>query len=321
MKIAITAPFAEAQIEELEQDHEVLIAPAKGEGVLYSEDELASYLKENDIEILICESDKVTREVVENAPSLKMVCVCRAGVNDVDLDACSAANIRVVNTPGRNAAAVADMTVALFVDLARNLSKGQRLLREGEWDESTYFKLRGIELSGNVASFIGFGAVPRELSRRLSAFGMIMQAYDPYVGQEAMDFYGVKKVDLETAFSEGDFVSNHLPVTEDTFGLISMQYLKMMKQSAFFINTARAATVNTEDIIEVLQNEQIAGAAFDVFDEEPLKPDSPFLQLDNAVLLPHLGGASFDVVKSHSRMVAADIKRFAEGQTPVNLCK
>lgn len=319
MNIVITAPFEPEQLDTLKKDHSVTFLPQK-EGVpLRTETELHKLLLETQAEIFVCESDKVTEQVLDGLTRLKMLCVCRAGLNGVDVAACTKRKIAVTNTAGRNAGAVADMAVAMFVSVARYMSVGERALREGTWDNDLYYRLRGIELSEHVAAFIGFGAVPRALAKRLLAFDMRLIGYDPFVTAEEMAEHGVRKVDLETAFREGDFVSNHLPSMAETKGLIDKKLIGLMKPTAYFVNTARAATVCDEDIISALREHKIAGGAFDVFNTEPLPLDSPFLKLDNVVLTPHLCGASLAVVKNHSRMVAEDIALFAAGKRPVRL--
>ena len=203
--------------------------------------------------------------------------------------------------------------------MSRFLFEGEKLLRSGQWDEGIYYRLRGHELYGNTVATIGFGAIPKELAKRISGFGMKMIAYDPYVSAEIMASYGVEKVTLEEAFSGGDYVTLHLPVTEQTRHMVNRDLLKLMKPSAYFVNAARSAIVVEEDVLELLEKHQIAGAAFDVYEEEPLGLDSRFLKLDHTILIPHLGGASLDVVDNHSRMITTDIVRFISGQKPEHL--
>ena len=319
MKIIITAPFAKQQVDALRTQHQVVFLPQDDSTPLRSEAQLHALLEEEAAEIFITESDRVTAQVLEGLPQLKLLCVCRSGLNDIDLQACTAHGVAVVNAPGRNASAVADMVVALFIDMSRYLFEGEKLLRSGQWDNGLYYRLRGHELFGNTAAFIGFGAIPRELAKRLGGFGMNMIAYDPYVDAETMREHGVEKVSLEEAFSRGDYVTLHLPVTDQTRHMVGRDLLGRMKPTAYFVNAARSAIVVEEDILEVLENNRIAGAAFDVYEEEPLGMDSRFMKLDHTILIPHLGGASLDVVDNHSRMITADLERFLAGQKPLHL--
>ena len=139
MKIVITAPFAAQQVEQLRKDHEVWFQPQTEDVPLRTQEQLHHLLLEEHAEIFICESDVVSAQVLEGLTALKAVCVCRAGLNDVDLEACTIRGIAVINTPGRNAAAVADMVVALFIGMSRFLFEGERILRAGQWDEGTYY--------------------------------------------------------------------------------------------------------------------------------------------------------------------------------------
>ena len=319
MKIVITAPFAVEQVDELKAKHDVLFVPQDDSTPLRNEDQLHTLLETEGAEIFITESDRVTAKVLEGLDNLKLIGVCRAGLNDIDIPACTAHGIALLNTPGRNAAAVADMVVALFIDMSRFLFEGEKLLRSGQWDDGLYYRLRGHELYGNTAAFIGFGAIPKELAKRLEGFGMHMIAYDPYDAREVMESFGVEKVTLEEAFSRGDYVTIHLPVTNETRHMVGRDLLERMKPTAYFVNAARAAIVVEEDVLDLLENHRIAGAAFDVYEEEPLSLDSRFMKLDHTILIPHLGGASLDVVNNHSRMITGDIALYLDGKKPVHL--
>ncbi len=321
MKIYITAPFSDEVIENLQKNHEIVFEPWSEDAELMNEKELNRKLIEAGCDVFICESDIVTEKVLENVQNLKMICVCRAGVNDIDLEACTKKHILVTNTPGRNAEAVAEFTVALMIMSCRFISRGERAIREGRWvdNDTLYFQMRGIELPGRSVSFIGFGEVPKKLSKLLKAFGVKMYAYDPFVAQETADEYEVTMVSLEEAFERGDFVSNHLPVTKETKRLLDKRLFIKMKKEAVFLNTARAATIVEADIVNCLRNSKIAGACFDVFEEEPISMDSPLLALDNVIVTPHLAGASLDVVANHSQMVQKDITLFVNGAKPAHL--
>lgn len=140
------------------------------------------------------------------------------------------------------------------------------MIRDGGWTEDYYFKSFGTELDGSTVGFVGFGNVAKETAKRLSAFNMRILAYDPYVSAEAMKEYGAEKTeDLKKLVSESDYVSNHLPVTPDTRGMLDKELLSNMKETAYFINSARTATTNEEDVLALLREKKIAGAAFDVY--------------------------------------------------------
>ena len=221
MKIWITAPFQELYLEKLKKDNEVCYENWFDTGIVREGKELAKLLNEKGTEIFVTEEDVVQKEVFEQCPTLKMLVVCRAGTSNIDLDAAKRNNVIVVNTPGRNAVGVAEMVVGMMISVSRNFYKGEKMIRDGGWTEDYYFKSFGTELDGSTVGFVGFGNVAKETAKRLSAFNMRILAYDPYVSAEAMKEYGAEKTeDLKKLVSESDYVSNHLPVTPDTRGML-----------------------------------------------------------------------------------------------------
>jgi D-3-phosphoglycerate dehydrogenase / 2-oxoglutarate reductase len=260
--------------------------------------------------------DYVTADVLEGLEDLKLICVCRGTPVNVDLIAATENKILVANTPGRNAIAVAELAIGLMISIARHMSAGEKAIREGKWDRSLYFRLSGLELSGRTIGLVGLGAVACEIAKRLQGWDMRILAYDPYVTDEAASKAGAELTDLETVMCESDFVSIHLPVTEETKGLVNAKLIGMMKPTAYFINTARTATIDEEAVLKALHEKRIAGGGFDVFGQEPLPEDSPFLELDNVVMTPHLAGATGGVITNHSRMAYEDIQGFLNGETP-----
>jgi len=319
MRIYVTAPFDAALLEKLRETHDVTYNPWSEGTELMSEQALHSALAQSRAEIFVCESDVVTGRVLEGLHDLKMICVCRAGLNDIEIPAATERGILVTNTPGRNAEGVAEMDVALMIMCSRFMTQGEYALRHGQWDDDLYFQMRGPELVGKTVGLIGFGNVPRRLAALLASFRVKLIAYDPYVKQETADAYNVQLVDFDTIFKEADIVSNHLPQTPETKGCINAEKFSMMKPTAYFLNTARAEAVDEEALIDVLQNHKIAAAALDVYRQEPLPMDSPLLKLDNLTMMPHLCGASSDVVRNHSEMVAEDIDLYTAGKDPIRL--
>lgn len=319
MRIYVTAPFDAALLEKVREQHEVTYNPWSEGSKLMSQQELHSALEQTKAEIFVCESDVVTDQVLEGLHDLKMICVCRAGLNDIDIPAATKRGILVTNTPGRNAEGVAEMDVALMIMCSRFMTQGEYALRHGQWDDGLYFRMRGPELVGKTIGLIGFGNVPRKLATLLSSFRVKLIAYDPYVKQETADAYNVQLVDFDTIFKEADIVSNHLPQTPETKGCINAEKFALMKPTAYFLNTARAEAVDEDALIDALQNHKIVAAALDVYRQEPLPMDSPLLKLDNLTMMPHLCGASSDVVRNHSEMVVEDIERYTAGKDPVRL--
>jgi D-3-phosphoglycerate dehydrogenase len=317
MNILITAPFDETYLKKVQELGDVKYESWADSFKFWKGEEFQQRLKDDKIGILVTEVDRVTADVLEGLDDLKLICVCRGTPSNVDLEAATENGVLVTNAPGRNAVAVAELAIGLMLSVARYMGPGEKAIREGKWDWGLYFSMSGVELSGRTLGLVGLGAVARETAKRLRGWDMRILAYDPYVTDEVAASVGAELTDLETVMRESDFISIHLPVTEETKGLVSAEMIGMMKPTAFFINTARAATIDEEAVLKALQEKKIAGGGFDVFAKEPLPEDSPFLELDNVVMTPHLGGATDDVATNHSRMAYEDIQSFLKGETPV----
>ena len=272
--------------------------------------------------ILITEFDEIDREVIEAAPDLFMIADCRSGTVNIDKDAATEHGIIVCNTPGRNAEAVADLTVTLMVMAARNLLRGINTLYSGDWVTvgfaQTYLNHMGYELPGKTVGLIGMGFVGQRTAHRLRGFDVKIVGYDPYVQQDAVTDLGVTMVDLDTLLGQSDFVSLHVPVLPSTRGMFGVREFGLMKPSAYFINTARAALVDEAAMVDALTSGKIAGAALDVFHTEPLPRDYPLLKLPNVIAIPHLGGATFEVSDHHAQIAYESIQGFLGGN-PINV--
>ncbi|MCP4166946.1 MAG: 2-hydroxyacid dehydrogenase [Chloroflexi bacterium] len=271
-----------------------------------------------DVALLVVEVEQVTAKVIAAAPQLKYIAVCRGVPVNVDVAAATARGIPVLNTPARNADSVADFALGLILVLGRNICRADRHVREYGWHvdgEIPYFHFRGPELAGKTLGLVGCGAIGRGLARRARALGMIVAIYDPYLSQEALGDLG-QLTSLDPVLSQSDFISLHVPVTPETRGMIGGAELRRMKRSAYLINTARAAIIDEQALFAALQEEQIAGAALDVFWQEPLPPDSPWRELDNVLLTPHLAGASDDVKVHHSAMIVENVRALQQGSRP-----
>lgn len=313
MRIWITAPFQHTYLDKLNREHEVCYENWFETGIAREGDELAKQLNEKKTEIFVTEEDIVQKEVFENCPNLKMLIVCRASTSNIDLDAAKENNVIVVNTPGRNAVGVAEMVVGMMISISRKFYEGEKMIRDGRWKDDYYFQSFGTELDGKVIGFVGFGNVAKETAKRLSVFGMKILAYDPYVSAEVMGEYTAEKVeDLKELVSKSDYISNHLPVTLSTRGMLDKNILNHMKSTAYFINSARAATTNEKDVLEILREKKIAGAAFDVYGEEPIRIGSPYLEIENIELLPHIGGSTYNAIEKHSKKSFEAIQAFVE---------
>ena len=267
---------------------------------------------------MVVEADFVFEEVFEAAPDLAFVGICRAATNQVDVDAATANGVAVVNTPGRNAEAVAEHALGLMLALARRIPESHNYVKRGRWTNplGPYVGLRGLELSGRTLGIVGLGTIGRRLAEIAAAIGMTCIAHDPYVDEPPS---GVSLRELDDLLAGSDFVSIHAPMNADTGGMIDARRLALMKPTAFLVNLSDAKIVDRDALADALRSGAIAGAALDVFETHPIAPDHPLLTLDNVVLTPHLGGATEETIGRYSRMMAGDLVRFLDGLRPTNL--
>ncbi len=316
----ITAEFAPAAADRLaDMGYTVELAGWGQTRRALPEDELAHRLSE--VSLLVVEVEAVTAAVLDSAPRLEVIAACRSRPVNVDVAAATERGIAVLATPGRNAESVADFAVGVMIALARNISRAERHLRQEGWlvgGEIPYFHFRGPELAGRTLGLIGCGAVGREFARRVRGFGMRVLIYDPYLTPEQVDDLG-RLTTLDEVLEQSDFVSLYVPVTEETRGMLGVAELAQIKPTAYLINTARAAVVDEAALFQALSTGALAGAALDVFWEEPLPADSAWFSLDNVLLTPHLGGASDDVKIHHSAMILEDLQALSAGKRPARL--
>jgi D-3-phosphoglycerate dehydrogenase / 2-oxoglutarate reductase len=268
-------------------------------------------------QVLVVQGAPVTDEVLDASAELRLVCCARGGPVNVDVEAVTARGLPLVNTPGKNAEAVADLTLAFLVVLARGLPKAQRFLAEGgrlkdNWEGARFM---GSDLRRHVLGLVGYGQIGRRVAARALAFGMTVVVYDPFAAAE-----GVEQVDrLEDLLARADFVSLHARATADNANLIDAAALAAMKPGAFLVNTARETLVDEDALDDALGSGRLAGAALDVV--HPASGDGPhrLLRHENVVLTPHLGGATHETLLQGAEMIAEEILRFAAGEPLVNV--
>jgi D-3-phosphoglycerate dehydrogenase len=271
----------------------------------------------NDIDILVVHHAPVTEELLERNRKLRVIGCARGDPSNVDVDAATERGIPVINAPGRNAEAVADYTIGLILSLTRNIAQAHSLLKLGTWSYDFYdYERCGSELRGRTLGLIGFGQAGSEVAKRARAFDMKIVAYDPYVSPERTTSAGAESVHLETLLRRSDFISIHARLSPDTKHMISESQLRMMKRTAVIVNTARGPIIDEAALLKALLDGSIAGAALDVFENEPLTADHPLLKLDNVIATPHIAGASKENVSKASRMLSEDIKRVMKGKAP-----
>ena len=317
-RLLVLAPFSEPALKCLREAVQVCYESWTDTRRLYAPEELASRLSAEYASILVIEADFVLADVFEAAPSLRFVGVCRSSTDHVDVEAATEHGVVVVNTPSRNAQAVAEHALTLMLSLARRVPQAHRYVADGRWSNPAepYLTMRGVELAGRTLGIIGLGAIGQRLAGMASALGMACLAYDPYASCAPQ---GTTLAGLEALLTGSDFVAIHAPLTRETDGLLDARLLGLMRPTSYLMNLSDAAIVSEEALVDALRQRRIAGAAMDVFETHPLSPGSPLLSLDNVVLTPHIGGATEETVERHSTAMAGDILRFLAGRRPLNL--
>ncbi|MEA4994197.1 MAG: NAD(P)-dependent oxidoreductase [Oscillibacter sp.] len=278
-----------------------------------------------DCEILVICYEEINDYVLDHLPSLKFIACSRSGIENVDKDAVRRHNVPVSFSPGRNANAVAELAVGLMICAMRHIPKTFYYIKSEQWDRvpwdiagNTSFKtFDGFELYGKTIGFVGYGAIARRVTKLLSGFDVNVIAYDPFIKTWPTDG-SVKDVNMIELFSTADIISLHCKLTEDTQGMVNADALKLMKPTSVLINTARGALVDEEALYQALSSKQIACAALDVQINEPMAHDSKFLELDNMILTPHIGGASKDIIAQQTRILLEDIDSFFQRGRPIH---
>jgi D-3-phosphoglycerate dehydrogenase / 2-oxoglutarate reductase len=279
--------------------------------------ELARHM--DGVEVLAVHGAPVTEQVLAASGALRLVCCARGGPVNVDVDAMSARNVPLVNTPGKNAEAVADLTLAFLIMLARGLPKAQRFLEQGNQLHSNWDGVQFIasDLRRHTLGLVGYGQIGRRVASRARAFGMTVLIYDPYAVSADV---GVDQVaTLEELLEHADFVSLHARATPDNAHLIDATALAAMKAGAFLINTARESLVDEDALDAALASQQLGGAALDVFNTTSGGGRHRLLRHDNVVLTPHVGGATRETLRQGAAMIASEIIRFADGEPLMNV--
>ncbi len=260
--------------------------------------------------------------MLERLPALKLVAVSRGGPVNIDLAAARARGVRVVNTPGRNAGAVAEFTIGAILAETRLIRAGHESLRAGEWRGDLYRADRtGRELSEMTVGVIGYGQIGRRVVRLLKAFGCRIMVADPYVQLSAADRAdGVALVRLDTLLAQSDVVTLHARVTPETAGFIGRAQFAAMRPGAVFVNTARGPMVDYDALYDALVSHRLGGAMLETFAVEPVPPDWPLLRLSNVTLTPHIAGASVKTVTIAAAAAAEEVRRHIVGEPPLNPC-
>ncbi|MEW6671334.1 MAG: hydroxyacid dehydrogenase [Thermodesulfobacteriota bacterium] len=286
MKILITGPALVPEATAILEQHNATIFTSTP---YCPTQELQNTAEREQVDALIVRMGTITKDVISASRKLRVITKHGVGVNTIDVAAATALGIPVMITPAANALAVAEHAVALILSLLRDVPNLDRGIRQGLWPKAT---TKGSELSGKQVGIVGFGNIGRALLALLKPFKVNMLIYDPYISlPEHTDCLSARQVDrLETLLAEVDILSLHCPLTTETENMIGRDELRLMKPTAYLINTARGGIVDEAALTEALQNHTIGGAGLDTFSSEPPAKDHPLWLLPNVVFTPHIGG-------------------------------
>jgi D-3-phosphoglycerate dehydrogenase len=273
--------------------------------------EVASLLKGDDI--LVVHTAPVTEEVMKASPNLKAVFCARGGPVNIDVEAATRLKIAVVSAPGRNADAVADITLAFMIILARKIIPAYLMLKGGAGvsiHRSDFEGFFGNELGGKVLGLVGYGNVGSRVAKRALAFGTEVMVYDPFVDKSRIEAPGITVADYDTVVKSADFISLHAREAPENVNMFGAKQFAMMKPTAYFINTARGSLLDEDALYDALVNKKVAGAAMDVLKNEPMDPKSKLFTLNNVIITPHIAGASHEVRFRGAEITGKQVERW-----------
>lgn len=304
-KVLITDPLSNQGIEKLLAADDVEVI----QKTQLTKDELLLEIESADA-LLVRSQTKVTADVIEKASRLKVIARAGVGVDNIDIPAATKKGIIVVNAPDGNTISTAEHTFAMLISLSRNIPQAYHSMIEGRWDRKKYV---GVELNGKTLSIIGLGRIGSELAKRAKAFQMKVVAYDPYLTQDRAEELGVKKATFDEAISTGDYISVHTPLTKSTHHLINKETFTKMKKGVRILNCARGGIIDEMALYEAIQEGIVAGAALDVFEEEP-PGDHPLLRLPEVIATPHLGASTVEAQENVAIDVAEEVLHILRDQ-------
>ena len=307
MNILIAEPMSPAGIEKFraQPGWNVIVSNPK---------EYQQHLAEADA-LMVRSAVQVTGELLAKAPRLRVVGRAGVGVDNVDLEAATAAGVLVMNTPGGNAISVAEHTLALMLAMARHIPQANQSTRCGKWEKK---KLMGNELRGKVLGIIGLGSIGREVVKRARAFEMRILAHDPYVTPQIAQDLGVELVALPALYAESDCITLHVAATPETEGMLSREAFAQMKPGVRIVNCARGELIQEDALAEALASGKVAGAALDVFATEPPGPGFPLFQMDSVVATPHIGGSTEEAQEIVGVRIAQQVVDYLTSGVAIN---
>ena len=285
MKILVCDPVSPKGISLLEQrpEFQIEVLPKR-----LTEAELLPKVAEA-VALVVRSETKVTKAVIEAAKKLRVVGRAGVGVDNVDVEAATQRGVVVMNTPGGNTITTAELTFAMILNLARKVPQAHGSMVAGKWDRKLY---QGVELAGKTLGVLGLGRIGGEVAKRAQAFGMRVMAYDPFLTEARARELGIELQVLDGVYRAADFITVHMPVTDQTRGMLNADAFARMKPKVFIVNCARGEIIVENDLLAALESGKVAGAALDVYATEPLPADHPFRKNPAIILTPHLGAST-----------------------------
>ncbi len=299
MKIVVAEKISSSAVELLKEPRWNVVTPDQIDG------KLPSQLGDADA-LIVRSAVQVDGSLLEHAKKLRVIGRAGVGVDNIEVDAATRKGIAVMNTPGANAIAVAEQTLGMMLAMARHLCRANELMHAGKWEKKS---LQGTELRGKMLGIVGLGRIGMEVAKRARAFAMEVIAHDPFVSPAVAKEQGIRMASLDDIYAAADYLTLHVGLTPQTTGMINAESLKKMKKGVRLVNCARGELVNEADLAQAIKHGHVAGAALDVFSEEPPK-NSPLLALDNVVLTPHIGGSTHEAQEAVGVQIARQIKEY-----------
>jgi len=298
MKILISDSLSKQGVELLEKAGFTVVVKSK-----MPKDELFKEISDAD-GLIVRSGTKVTEELIAAAPKLKIVGRAGSGLDNVDTPAATKRGIVVMNTPGGNTVTTAEHTMSMICAMSRRIPQATASVKAGKWEKD---KFMGVELYNKVLGIVGVGQIGSHLTKMAQGIGMRVIAYDPYLAAERAEKMGVTMMALPDLFKNADIISVHTPLTPETKGIINTQAIATMKPGVMIVNCARGGIINEADLVEALKSKKVGAAAFDVFEEEPVKADNPLLALDNFICTPHIGAQTTEAQENVAVGIAEQV--------------
>lgn len=308
-KVLVSDPLSDEGIQILKEEAQFDVDQKTG----LTEEELAEIIGDYDA-LVVRSGTQVTAEVINKAERLKVIGRAGVGVDNIDLPAATAKGIMVVNAPDGNTISTAEHTFSMLMALARRIPQAYYKLKQHVWDRKTFV---GVELNQKTLGIIGLGRIGSEVAKRAKAFNMRVIAYDPYLTPEKADKMGIQYGQLDDVLSEADFITVHTPLLKETRHMISHQQFKQMKTGVYILNCARGGIIDEEALYEAILSGKVAGAALDVFEEEPATHNR-LLELEQVIATPHLGASTKEAQKNVAIDVCQEVVRALQGHPVKN---